>query len=271
MNLKNLLVRTATGLVYLAVLVSAMFYSPYSMAILFLVVLVLAISETNRMMAIPVIQPQITTGSVLAKLTYLLPVGHLLGYYEAKWILLILIVIVLIPVIELYRKNENPMANIAYTILPSIYIALPLVMLYSIAWHSGEFDPWLVLGLFIVIWVYDTGAYVFGSWLGRSKLFERISPRKTWEGAIGGGVLATAVAAFVLTFYIPQLSQLEWIIGAILIVVFGTFGDLTESQLKRSAGVKDSGQILPGHGGILDRFDSALTASIIFWVYLQLV
>jgi phosphatidate cytidylyltransferase len=271
MSFKNLLIRTLTGSVYLLVLVSAILYNRFSMAFLFLVILTLAINETNRMIAIPEINPQLLTGNIMAKLTYLLPVGYLLGYYSASWILMVLIVLIIIPIIELYRKNPNPMANIAYTILPSLYISLPLAMLFSIAFYRGVYQPHLVLGLFVIIWIYDSGAYLIGSLIGKHKLFQRVSPNKTWEGAIGGGVAALAGSAFLLADYIPVLTQIQWIFGALIIVVFGTYGDLMESQLKRSAGVKDSGYILPGHGGILDRFDSALTASVAFWLYLQFI
>jgi phosphatidate cytidylyltransferase len=146
-----------------------------------------------------------------------------------------------------------------------------LVALVAIAWSNGTHNPFLVLGLFVVIWIYDTGAYLVGTLFGKHKLFERISPKKTWEGAIGGGLISVLISTFVLSKYLPVLSIWQWAIGAILIVVFGTFGDLSESLLKRSAGVKDSGNILPGHGGILDRFDSALSASVVFWLYLQFI
>lgn len=271
MKLKGLLKRAITGLIFLVVLVSAILYSPYTLTFLFFIVLVLGIGETNRMISVPTIHPQLFLSGVLAKLVYLLPVGYLLDLYGFKWVFLFLLVVILIPINELYRKLPNPMANIAYSILPAVYLGLPLAALIAIAWHGGTYEPNLILGLFVVIWVYDTGAYLVGSLIGKNKLFERISPKKTWEGAIGGGILAVLTAAFVLSKFIPHLSVIEWTIASILIAIFGTYGDLMESLLKRSAGVKDSGSILPGHGGILDRFDSALTASVVFWLYLQFI
>jgi phosphatidate cytidylyltransferase len=271
MKFKDLFKRAITGIVFLAVLISAILWNEYSLTILFFVVLVLGIAETNRMISVPTIHPQILLSGVLAKLMYLLPVGYLLGFYEMKWIFLILFVIVLIPINELYRNFKTPMANISYSLLPAFYIGLPLVALVAIAWSNGTYNPYKVLGLFIVIWVYDTGAYLVGTLFGKHKLFERISPKKTWEGAIGGGIIAVLTAVFLLSKYLPFLSVWQWAMAAVLIVVFGTFGDLSESLLKRSAGVKDSGNILPGHGGILDRFDSALSASVVFWLYLVFI
>jgi len=271
MKFKDIFKRAITGLIFLVVLISAILYSPYTLTFIFFIVLVLGNAETNRMISIPTIQPQLILSGVLTKLTYLLPVGYFLGFYELRWILLSLIVIVIIPIFELFRNHKHPMANIAYSLLPAVYLGLPLATLIAIAWHDGAYDPYLILGLFIVIWVYDTGAYLSGTLLGRHKLFERISPKKTWEGAIGGGIIAVLIATFILGKYIPHLSVFQWFIASILIVVFGTFGDLMESMLKRSARVKDSGNILPGHGGILDRFDSALTASVVFWLFLQFI
>jgi phosphatidate cytidylyltransferase len=271
MKLKELLIRAITGIVFLAVLISAILWNEYSLTFLFFVVLILGLAETNRMIAVPSIHPQLFLSGVLAKLMYLLPVGYMLGFYEIKWIYLILFIIVLIPINELYRNLKTPMANISYSLLPAFYIGLPLVALVAIAWSNGTYNPFLVLGLFVVIWIYDTGAYLVGTLFGKHKLFERISPKKTWEGAIGGGLISVLISTFVLSKYLPVLSIWQWAIGAILIVVFGTFGDLSESLLKRSAGVKDSGNILPGHGGILDRFDSALSASVVFWLYLQFI
>jgi phosphatidate cytidylyltransferase len=271
MKFKDILKRAITGVIFLVVLISAILYSPYTLTFIFFVVLLIGNAETNRMISIPTIHPQPILSGILTKLMYLLPVGYFLGLFDLKWVLSILIVIVFIPIFELFRNLKHPMANIAYSILPAIYLGLPMATLVAIAWHDGTFDPYMLLGLFIVIWVYDSGAYLFGTLLGKHKLFERISPKKTWEGAIGGGIVAVLTATFVLGYYIPTLTIFQWLIASILIVVFGTFGDLMESLLKRSAGVKDSGNILPGHGGILDRFDSVLTASIIFWLYLQFI
>ena len=166
---------------------------------------------------------------------------------------------------ELYLKKENPILNWAYSMFSQLYIALPFAMLnilafnYDPTYSSVSYNPILPLSIFIFLWLNDTGAYCIGSLIGKHRLFERISPKKSWEGSIGGGVVAIGVS-FVLAHYFPFMSMWEWAGLALVVVIFGTWGDLTESLLKRQLHVKDSGTILPGHGGMLDRFDSALMA-----------
>ncbi len=160
---------------------------------------------------------------------------------------------------ELFKKAENPVKNWAYIILGQIYITLPLILLCLLGSSHGEYNPHLILGLFILIWLNDSGAYVVGSTIGKHKLFPRVSPKKTWEGFIGGVVVAM-IGGYVLSVYMPELQTWQWIAFGGTVSVFATLGDLNESLLKRTMGVKDSGNILPGHGGMLDRLDSVLLA-----------
>ena len=180
-------------------------------------------------------------------------------------------------VAELYLQRENPIGNWAHSMLAQIYVALPfsLLALLLFAPTAEGADPrtraYLILSVFVFLWCNDTGAYCTGSLLGRHKLFPRVSPGKTWEGSIGGGVL-TVVASQLIAWFGPAemtgecsfvvfgLTPLQWAGFALTVVVFGTWGDLVESLMKRRLGVKDSGNILPGHGGMLDRFDSSLLA-----------
>ncbi len=141
------------------------------------------------------------------------------------------------------------------------------MMLNHIVFLEGVFNGKILLGIFILIWASDSGAYVFGVTMGKNKLFERISPKKTWEGFIGG-VVISQVAAFLLSRYFGDLGYLHWGIIAGIVAVFGTLGDLVESMIKRSVKIKDSGKILPGHGGILDRFDSLLFTIPVIFTYL---
>jgi phosphatidate cytidylyltransferase len=150
-----------------------------------------------------------------------------------------------------------------------IYIALPFSLLVPIAFLNGTYQGKLILGLFILMWTIDTGAYIFGKLFGKHKLFERVSPKKTWEGFIGGALVSIG-GAFVMCHFIGILAIQHWITIALLMIIFGTLGDLIESMFKRSVGMKDSGKILPGHGGILDRFDSLILAIPIIFAYLQL-
>ncbi len=148
-------------------------------------------------------------------------------------------------VAELYLKHEDPIHDWAYTMMSQLYIALPFSLLNALAFHLTPenevvYDPVLPLCMFVFLWINDAGAYICGSLLGKHKLFPRISPGKSWEGSIGGGILVAGLG--------------------LVIVVFGTWGDLIESLFKRTLGIKDSGNVLPGHGGMLDRFDSSLLA-----------
>ena len=186
-----------------------------------------------------------------------------------KWISLIILPFLFIPINELFRKKKHAVANMIISYFPAFYISIPFILLFDIALMEGNFDPLPVLGFFILIWVYDTGAYLSGKFFGKHKLFERISPKKTWEGLIGGGIIALLVAVFINAYFFPELKQMEWAIVAFIVIAFGTLGDLIESLVKRNAGVKDSGSIMPGHGGMLDRFDSALFAAPFYWLFLQ--
>ena len=175
-------------------------------------------------------------------------------------------------------KQPNPISDWAYTMMSQLYIALPFSLLNVLAFRSVGVDiqyTYLIpLCVFIFLWMNDTGAYLCGSLLGKHKLFPRISPGKSWEGSIGGGILVMAIA--VLIWYLTELYQVnelslnafEWAGLGLTVVVFGTWGDLIESLLKRTLGIKDSGAILPGHGGMLDRFDSSLLAIPAAVVYL---
>ena len=177
---------------------------------------------------------------------------------------------------ELYLKKKNPLNNWAYAMFSQIYLALPFALLNVLAFHSDEtisvsqYNPILALSIFIFNWVNDTGAYCTGMLFGKHRLFERISPKKSWEGSIGGGVFSI-IAAFVMAYFFPFMSTGVWVGLGLTIVVFGTWGDLSESLFKRYLGLKDSGNILPGHGGILDRFDSAILAIPAAVVYLYVV
>jgi phosphatidate cytidylyltransferase len=189
-----------------------------------------------------------------------------------------LVSIIYLMVAELYLKAEDPIHDWAYTMLSQLYIALPFSLLNVLAfrWNGQEvvYTYLTPLSVFVFLWMNDTGAYLCGSLLGRHKLFPRISPGKSWEGSIGGGILvmAIAVGVYYLTEYYEVndlgLNALQWAGLGLTVVVFGTWGDLIESLFKRTIGIKDSGNILPGHGGMLDRFDSSLMAIPAAVVYL---
>ena len=189
-----------------------------------------------------------------------------------------LVTIIYLLIAELYAKNPDPINNWAYTMMAQLYIALPFSLLNVLAFRAtpeGVVYTYLMpLSVFVFLWLNDTGAYCCGSLLGRHKLFPRISPGKSWEGSIGGAVVVMAAAALIwhLTesygFNDLSLNIYEWMGLGLVVVIFGTWGDLVESLFKRTLGIKDSGTILPGHGGMLDRFDSSLIAIPAAVVYL---
>ena len=171
---------------------------------------------------------------------------------------------------ELFKKSLAPFTNIAYTLLGLVLVCLPFTLFHALAYVKGGFNFHYPLAFLLLLWANDTGAYLVGRAFGRTKLFERHSPKKTWEGFIGGIVISAGVALIIGHFY-NELLWNQWVSVAILISCFGTLGDLVESMFKRSINVKDSGGILPGHGGLLDRFDGLLLAAPIVYTYLYLI
>lgn len=264
-----MLKRAISGAVFLIIFLTSLLWNMYSMIGFFFIVSILASSELFRLLHTPDLDPQEISGGVFAKIVFLLPVAFIIGMMPLKGLSLILIPFLIIPVIELFRAKKNALFNMVLSYFPAFYISIPFVLLIDISFIQGYFDPKPVLGFFILIWVYDTGAYLSGRMAGRHKLFERISPKKTWEGLIGGGIISFLAGVFVIARFIPEMEVWKWAVVSLIVILFGTLGDLIESMVKRNAGVKDSGNIMPGHGGMLDRFDSALFAAPFFWLFLQ--
>lgn len=176
-------------------------------------------------------------------------------------------------IIQLYMKDKDPITRWSHSFMGQVYIALPIGLLSFLAFEPSStflfYNPWLLLSFFAFIWINDTGAFLVGSAIGKKRLFERISPKKSWEG-FWGGIAFNLVLAYILSTQFNVLSQLEWYGLAITVSIFATLGDLCESLLKRTLQIKDSGSILPGHGGMLDRFDSVLLAAPAAVIYLFL-
>ena len=190
--------------------------------------------------------------------------SEMLHGWLAEWPFLLVFLMSVALLFELFGTSPTPFNNFGYYGAGVFYIALPVAMLFDIA-SLSDYHPHRVMGIFWLIWTNDTMAYLIGSRIGRTKLFERISPNKTWEGTLGGAVCTVLMAALIGR-YNSDFTMSEWLTVGIMVGVFGTLGDLVESMLKRSVGVKDSGTLLPGHGGLLDRFDSFLFVLVWVWI-----
>ena len=276
--MKNFIIRAITGVIFVAAIVAS-FLRPEAMVLLFSIVTGLTIWEftglVNERENVTINRFICTVAGVYFFFAMTYFCSDLYGGV-AKSVVFIpyLITIIYLLIAELYLKQDDPIQDWAYTMLSQMYIALPFSMLNVLAFTSDSsgvvvFNTLLPLSVFVFLWMNDTGAYCVGSLIGRHKLFPRISPGKSWEGSIGGAVVVLAVAA-AISIYIDDvmLTLPQWLGLGLVVVVFGTWGDLVESLFKRTLGIKDSGNILPGHGGMLDRFDSSLLAIPAAVVYL---
>jgi phosphatidate cytidylyltransferase len=258
-------------------IVFAVLFSPYTYVLLFAIVTGLCLWEFYGLLEkkgeAMIDKPMATLGGV-----YLFITGFFWFAEEMplKYIALWFIIMLFLIIRELYSKDERAVRTIAYTFFAQIYIALPFMFLSRLGFPLDatglvNYSPWLILGFFILIWLSDTGAYLIGSAFGKHRLFERLSPKKSWEGFIGGLVLSVGASFFFPYIFPAHLNQYQWMGFALTTVIFGTFGDLFESMIKRALSIKDSGNIIPGHGGMLDRFDSSILAApavVIYYLFL---
>ena len=275
----TLIKRIFSGVIYIALIVTAILLldnSPVVYLVVFPLLIVLGIGEL------------ITMAKDDASQSWLVNIIDMLGgvgvfvalylHYEGAtiqsrslWLLPIAAYLLLRTIVQLYRPQQNAVHSLERSFLSLGYVALPVAMLNGIMSITA---PRLLLGVFIFIWLYDTGAYCVGMLLGRHRLFERISPKKSWEGVIGG-ILLSVAGAYVTHRWFDEFFQVPdftiWMGLSVVVAVFATFGDLVESLIKRTVGVKDSGNILPGHGGILDRIDSLLLVAPAVLIYLMLI
>lgn len=265
--MKNFFLRTLTAIGIVAVQVLCTYFSPLSLAALFLLLTALTVNEFIKIISqrgdVSVRRPIIIAGSC-----YLFFAFWLNSITRGETLVVFfpyLLFLLYCYIRELFGKHPNPIANLGTIMLSQMYVVLPLSLINVLAFTPfGCFNkeaPYyaITLAIYIFIWVNDTGAYLSGITLGRHKMFPRISPKKSWEGAIGGA-LATTASAFIVGHFYTFMELWQWIGMALVVVVAGTFGDLTESMMKRHLDIKDSGHILPGHGGFLDRLDSMLFA-----------
>ncbi|MEI7661187.1 MAG: phosphatidate cytidylyltransferase [Bacteroidota bacterium] len=276
--MSNFWTRTITGLSMVFILLLALFFSGWVFASIFLVITVLGIWEFYGLITTDSCQPQKYYGTAAGvalysstAMVYLMP-GAISSH--SQWVNFIPFLLP-IPlfftslIIEVYRNRQNPLLNMATTTFGFLYIAMPFSLL--IFFNRPDMlhflgMPVILVCYFAFTWMYDTVAYLYGKQFGKHKLFERISPKKTWEGTIAGGIV-TLVSAYGLHYLIKDIAVADLLALACMVLFFGTLGDLVESLLKRSLNIKDSGTILPGHGGILDRFDTMLISAPFVFLY----
>ncbi|MDB5119154.1 MAG: Phosphatidate cytidylyltransferase [Sphingobacteriales bacterium] len=262
--------RAITGFFFVGVMLASVLLSNYAFTLFFLILSVLCVEEFYRMVTTDTVKPQKRWGLALIICIYLPLSLNLMMGMPFKNILLGVPVTILIIIAELYRKHSNPFHNIAYTLFGVMFAGLPFCFFYGMAFTDGNYNSHYPLAFLILLWSSDTGAYIFGIKFGKHKLFERHSPKKSWEGFVGG-LFTSLVASVIISLYFHELVLIYWMAISLIIVVAGSLGDLTESMLKRSHNTKDSGTLLPGHGGLLDRFDGLLLAAPLVYVFLQFV
>jgi phosphatidate cytidylyltransferase len=270
--LKNFIQRIAFGIIYLVIIIGSLFMGKFTFGFVFLLINLIALYEFYALSrstgAYPPVVPSLITGGATFILAFLVSAGMA----EPGLLLLIIPFIILIFILALFSDKPDVMRNTAISFMGIVYVSIPLSILNFLAFPYGNTSGYtyrIILGIMTLVWINDTGAYLVGMSIGRHRLFERISPKKSWEGAIGGAVL-TLICAFWLHLIMGALGRTDWLILALIVSVFGVFGDLTESLFKRSVGQKDSGKIIPGHGGLLDRIDSILFVMPLSAVYLFL-
>ncbi len=290
LNLKTLTTRSLTAIVFVTVLLAGICNNYVSFTSLFFVVAIWGLHEFYQLSQKLGAKPYKPIGYLAgvcmfgysivgnSNLALFFPTENILAY--------ILVFVFFVFVIALFDDNKNTILNITHTLAGLVYAVLPFMVLVNIScmdkaytfnnptgsrWEDiAPYNYHYVLGIILLIWASDVFAYLVGSLIGKNKLYERISPGKTWEGTIGATIL-TIGCAFIIAHFYTELPLKHWIVISVIVSVFGTIGDLVESMLKRQAGVKDSGKIMPGHGGILDRFDSLLFVSPFIYAYLTLI
>ena len=269
-RLNNLSQRLLTALAGSIVVIAAVWNGPWSYFAVFLFVTFISLQEFYRLSGLDGMLPQRTFGTIIGLLIFSASFFIEFRHISYQYYFLIFPLMSFVYLIKLYKKEERkPFTNTAFTFLGLFYVAVPFALLNVAAFEHGVYNYEIILGCLLILWANDTGAYFAGMRFGKTKLFERISPKKSWEGAVGGAVLGL-IFAFGLSKFFSTLEAWEWLSIGIIIVVCGDYGDLVESHLKRSIEIKDSGSSLPGHGGFLDRFDGLLISAPFIVAFLEI-
>jgi phosphatidate cytidylyltransferase len=266
----NLTQRIITGLLGAAGIIAAICIGPWTYFLVFFIICLFSLLEFYKLVGLDGLVPIKAFGTfcgvTIFSLSFFTESQHLSYHYYY----LLFPLVSCVYVIKLYKKTERkPFTNIAFTFLGMFYVSVPFSLLNITAFDNGVYHYEIVFGLLFILWASDTGAYFAGTFFGKRKLFERISPKKSWEGFFGGAFLAL-VFAFGLSQFFDTFTPIQWMVLGLIIIIGGTFGDLVESLLKRSIEIKDSGSSLPGHGGFLDRFDGLLISMPFIVAFIEL-
>lgn len=263
--MNSTLTRAISGAVYIVLLISATFYSSNSFLLFFGILLLIAVSEFCKLVNLKNIVPMLIAVGlfILCNLSYTIKTNDIL-------ILLATLLVSIKAIFFLFDKKNKPVNSLSKYVYLIGYVILPFVLITKIPFVENSYNPNIILSIFILIWVNDTFAFLVGKTFGKHKLFEKVSPKKTIEGFVGGFIFSI-VAGIILAQFLMLQSYIHWIFIAVLASVFGTLGDLVESKFKRIANVKDSGNIMPGHGGVLDRLDSIIFVAPIVFLFYQII
>ena len=266
----NITQRILTAVLGAAVVIAGVVFNPWTYFAVFAFITVITLLEFYKLTGLDGMIPQKTFGTICGLLIFCASFLIEMKHISWRYYFLIFPLISCVYMIKLYKKFERkPFTNIAFTILGIFYVAMPFALLNIAAFENGEYNYEIMLGSLLILWANDSGGYIAGTLFGKTKLFERISPKKSWEGAVGGAVLSLLFAWGVSSFFV-SLAVWQWMVITVLIVIGGDYGDLVESLLKRSIEIKDSGDSLPGHGGFLDRFDGLLISAPFIVAFLEI-
>ncbi|MFO7868268.1 MAG: phosphatidate cytidylyltransferase [Bacteroidales bacterium] len=272
--MKNFLQRLITGILYVLVIVVSLFVHEYIFGLIFMLIMLACLYEFYRLVGVSrSVTPYKYAGLGVATVFFMLSFLQAFTVFSFSILPFYIIGILFLFVYELFQKRGNNIHNLAYTLFGIIYVAMPFLLLPYMATYAGSFDASavVIMCMFVFIWSHDTFSYIWGNLLGKHQLYPAVSPKKSIEGFVGG-FISTLALAFVAGHLFPHyMSLYEWIGGACIIVFSATVGDLLESSLKRAVAIKDSGSVLPGHGGFLDRFDSVIFTLPAFFAYLYIL
>lgn len=270
--MNNLVKRVLFGSIFVSILIFSILYSKFTFIFLFWIIMNISIYEFNKLIKFQSIFPYIL-GNLLFIFANILNIKDIPSRLLSEYAGIALFLAFFATFISiLFSKKEEAVDQLGKKFLSVVYIALPYTLIVMIPFIKNDYEyiNTYILGVFMMVWINDTFAYMVGSTIGKHKLFPRISPNKTIEGFIGG-MIFTILGAYILSYFFSEMTFLNWLVFALIVSIFGVLGDLIESMFKRQAGVKDSGNIIPGHGGILDRMDSVIFVAPFIFIYLLII